>query len=893
MLTSGSLIAQQDNLWTTAKLDPSDLEVQQGLELKKNYRAFELEFGDFKSKLFAKERVSDENQQSEMKVSFPMANGELVSFLLYKNSVMHPNLAKKFPNNRSFAGSAENDPSLKINLSVNILGLHAMIIDRAGKVQYIDPLKVKGQGVNRFYQVYKREDIKPEKQGINCQVEAVELVLNKQGTALKSFDKKLRTYRLAMAVTGEYSQYHLEANDALDKNREEQKEIIMATIETAITRINYLYEKDLAVHLELVENNDTLIFFNDNNPYTQYNIPNMLNQNQAICDRLIGTDNYDIGHVMGTMEGGMAKYQALCAKLTKAQGASGDGDHPTEDSFYFDMVAHEIGHQFGARHTFNGDDGECAGNRHEAKSVEPGSGTTIMGYAGSCGRDQNVLLRSDLYFHSVSIEEILGYISDAGQSCASLTSLTDNLHSPTADAGTDFTIPKGTAFKLEGEGQDADGDPLSYCWEQIDNEIGRVPPTEKDKIGTLYRSYPPVESNTRYLPALKELRNGNISTKWEVTPAVGRELNFSLTVRDNNDEAGQVAIDHLKVNVSDVAGPFLVTSQNTAGLVLEQNSDQLVRWDVAGTTANGVDASKVNILLSTDGGLNFDTLLKSDTDNDGSETVRIPFYKAGSCYIMVEAVDNYFFALNQQPFSIKENNNSCNYTASTDVPVMIPDNDLQGIESTINFEKDLNVEDLSITVDIEHPFVWDINLEIESPEGTRILLMKKACFEYADNIQVVFSDQGEAIRCSYTVPGIGGEIMASELLSSFSGESTKGQWTLKVVDAVNDDIGRLVSWGMTVCAYDEVLASKAHLLKGFRVYPNPAENSFQISFDLKSDAVEIQLVDALGRTVIQRNYRSNSLKFKERISTEYLNGGIYFLKVINGGFSAMEKVVIK
>lgn len=892
MLMSGSLIAQQDNLWSTARIDPSDLEVQQGFELKKNYRAFELEFGDFKSKLFAKERVSDGNQQSEIKVSFPMANGELVSFLLHDNSVMHPNLAKKFPNNRSFSGSAVNDPSLKINLSVNILGLHAMIIDRTRKVQYIDPLKVKGQGVNRVYQVYKREDIKAEKQGISCQVEAVEIVLNKQGTVLKSFDKKLRTYRLAMAVTGEYSQYHLEANDALDKNREEQKEIIMATIETAITRINYLYEKDLAVHLELVENNDTLIFFNDNNPYTEYDISNMLNQNQAICDRLIGTDNYDIGHVMGTMGIGQG-IPAVCNRSTKAQGASGGGDHPTEDSFYFDMVAHEIGHQFGANHSFNGNSGGCEGRRNNATAMEPGSGTTIMGYAGSCEEYQNVQLRSDLYFHTVSIEEIWTHISGAGQICAKTTPLTDNLHSPTADAGADFTIPKGTPFKLVGGGKDADGDPLTYCWEQIDNEIGRVPPTEKDKIGTLYRSYPPVESNTRYLPALKELRNGNISTKWEVTPAVGRELNFSLTVRDNNDEAGQVAIDHLKVNVSDVAGPFLVTSQNTAGLVLEQNSDQLVRWDVAGTTTNGVDASKVNILLSTDGGLNFDTLLKSDTDNDGSETVRIPFYTAGSCYIMVEAVDNYFFALNQQPFSIKENNNSCNYTASTDVPVMIPDNDLQGIQSTINFEKDLNVEDLSITVDIEHPFVWDINLEIESPEGTRILLMKKTCFESADNIQVVFSDQGEAIRCRYTVPGIRGEIMASELLSSFSGESTKGQWTLKVVDAGNGDIGRLVSWGMTVCAYDEVLASKAHLLKGFRVYPNPAENSFQISFDLKSDAVEIQLVDALGRTVIQRNYQSNSLKFEERINTEYLNGGIYFLKVINGGFSAMEKVVIK
>ncbi|MEL4454873.1 reprolysin-like metallopeptidase [Lutimonas vermicola] len=890
---SGSLMAQDRDLWTKTTMSLSELEVQKDFEVKKEYQAFELKLGSLKNKLYSGLEDQSSSLKSETQVQFPLKSGELVSFWVHETAVMHPALAEKFPNNKSYSGRGVDDPSLKINFSINELGLHAMITDYQGKVQYIDPLKLQNQANNKFYQVYKRGDITGVKQGFNCEIQQVESALNKGMATLKSYDSKLRTYRLAMAVTGEYTQYHIEAENAQDKTRQEQIEIVMASITTAMTRINYLFEKDLAVRLQLVENNHLLIFFNDNSPYTEDNISNMLNQNQNICNQIIGSGGYDIGHVMGTMEeGGRAKNPSVCVTSVKAQGASGTV-HPTGDAFYFDYVAHELGHQFGANHTFNGDSLDCGGiNRNDPTAVEPGSGSTIMAYAGLCA-PQNVQLRSDLYFHSISIQEIWNHISGVGESCAQMTELKDNIHAPTADAGADFIIPKGTAFKLVGEGQDADGDPLSYCWEQIDNQINRVPPTENDRIGALYRSYPPEQSNTRYLPALKELRNGALSTTWEVTPTVARELNFSVTVRDNNPEGGQVAIDQLKVSVSDAAGPFVVTSQNTAGLIWEQNSDQLVAWDVAGTDANGVDVSKVNILLSTDGGLTFPTTLVADTDNDGSESIKVPYFTAGSCYLMVEAVDNFFFALNQKPFSIGEDNRFCEYTASSDVPMMIPDNDLQGIVSTLDIEADLNIEEISITVDIEHPFIWDLSLEIESPQGTKILLIKEACFGYGDNIQAVFSDAGEGIRCSSSAPGISGLIKASELLSSFAGESTLGPWKLKLIDSGPADIGHLVNWGMRVCSYEEVLSAKEFNLKGFNLYPNPADESFQLSFDLISDRVDVLLYDALGRIVLQKSYQSNSLKFKERIQTAQLKAGLYFLKVVNGDGFVMERVLVR
>ncbi len=428
-LMSGQAMAQDRGLWTKATMQLSAIEAQKDFEVKKEFDVFELELGNLKNRLLSGLENQGDLQKSETQVQFPLDNGDLASFWVHETAVMHPELAKKFPNNKSYSGYGVDNPAYKINFSINILGLQAMIIDPKGKVQYIEPLKLKNQDIKKYYQVYRRGDIISEKQGFSCEVEQIEQSLNKGLTSLKSYDRKLRTYRLAMAATGEYTQYHIEAENAENKSRQEQTAIVMASISTAITRINYLFEKDLAVRLQLIENNEQLIFFNDNSPYTEDNISNMLTQNQNVCDQIIGSEGYDIGHVMGTMDkGGRAKNPSVCVESVKAQGASG-AVHPTGDAFYFDYVAHELGHQFGANHTFNGYSLDCGGNRVEATAVEPGSGSTIMAYAGLCA-PQNVQLRSDLYFHSVSIQEIWNHISGAGESCAEMTELKDNLYTP-------------------------------------------------------------------------------------------------------------------------------------------------------------------------------------------------------------------------------------------------------------------------------------------------------------------------------------------------------------------------------------------------------------------------------------------------------------------------------
>ncbi|MGI9531626.1 reprolysin-like metallopeptidase [Lutimonas sp.] len=893
LLSSGSLIAQQHDVWRQTDLNFSEVRHENKYQDKKEYQAFELELEDLKNRLHAGLHILNDAKQSKMEVRFPY-KGRMVSFLVKESSVMHPDLAQKFPNNKSYSGRAVDNSSVKINFSVNALGLHAMIRDSSGKVYYIDPIRVKDQSNKRLYQLYNREDIVSPNKGFSCNIEQVEYSLQQGKTSVKNNDQKLRTYQLALAVTGEYSQFHIVDQNAEGASEAEQRTIVMSAMETALTRINALFLNDLAVQLQLTAGNEKLIYLDpDTDPYTNDQLGIMLNENQKNCDSTIGPENYDLGHVFSTYEeGGVTEAIGIvCRDGLKARAVTGSA-LPKGDRFYFDYVAHEFGHQFGAYHTFNGDLGYCDGSTNRTSSMEPGSGSTIMGYAGLCA-EQNVQLQSDLYFHSVSIKEIGYFVSGAGESCAKVTALEDNRTAPSAAAGDDFTIPIGTAFKLVGKGEDADNDLLSYCWEQIDNLIGRVPPTGKDKIGTLYRSYPPVESETRYLPALKEMKNGLLSTRWEVTPEVSRELNFSLTVRDNNTEAGQVAMDELKVTVTDAAGPFKVISHNTSNLVLKQNSDQLVEWDVAGTDANGLNVSRVNILLSTDGGLSFPTVLASETNNDGSELIRLPFFTAGTCYIMVEAVDNFFFALNKKAFSIGENNNFCDDQTSFDAPLLIPDNDLGGVISSLTIEEDMYIEDLTVSVEIEHSKVSDVTIELESPEGTKSALLIKACSGRRSDIKVEFSDRGEVLSCNSSSPEISGVIKPVVPLTSFAGENARGKWKLKVVDSTINEVGSLLSWGITICSYDEVLAAKDFKLKGFNLYPNPTDDSFELSFDLKAAQVELILYDALGRSVLQKSFESNALRFRERIHTSHLKAGLYFLKIVHGKDVVMKRVLIK
>lgn len=372
----------------------------------------------------------------------------------------------------------------------------------------------------------------------------------------------------------------------------------------------------------------------------------MLDETQSTIASIIGNNNYDIGHLFITGLGGVAWQGGVCDNRYKALGLSGL-NRPEGPNFDMDIVAHEIGHQFGADHSFSGDLGTCFGNTTAFASVEPGSGSTIMSYAGLC-EDQNVTTQVDAYFHSFNLEQISNFITSNGSSCAS--TISSNNDPPTANAGINYFIPKGTPFVLSGTSIDANSSTLSYTWEQMDIGDNIQPPLSSATTGPVFRSLPPSLDPVRYFPNLKDLSE-NRTPKWEAIPAVGRNLNFRFTVRDNDPAGGCTAEDNIRLRVDGAAGPFRVVEQNfdkwTAGTM------QTIEWEVAGTNNGNISAEAVDILLSVDGGLTYPILVAKNILNIGSASILVPNNITTSARIMIKGHQHIFFDINNQDFEIE------------------------------------------------------------------------------------------------------------------------------------------------------------------------------------------------------------------------------------------------
>jgi hypothetical protein len=632
-----TIIFSQSKHWKLADIEKSNFSTD-ALKYRKsiptNFKVYELDVQKFKNEIL----VAKINESTI--IELPTLDG-IKRFSFKEASSLSKGLALKFPVIKSYVAQGIDDPSATARFSFGTDGFHGVIFYTDKPSFYIDPYT---KNYNSYIS-YSRSSLPQRDHDFSCEVDeqldAKKMVVSSQRNA---DDGLLRIFRLALVCSGEYAQFHLNdqgiASDASDADK---KAAVLSAMNTSMTRINGVYERDLGVRMEIVDNNDQVIFLDAaTDAITDGNAGTMISQVQTICDNTIGTANYDIGHIFSIGGSGLAGLGVVCVSGNKARGVTGIVT-PMGDPYDIDYVSHEMGHQFGANHTQNN---PC--NRNNSTAVEPGSASTIMGYAGICQPD--VQNNSDDHFHSVSITEMWNKIQTSA-SCA-VTISTGN-SAPVIVESEDYSIPKSTPFVLRGNASDVNSNNvLSYNWEQTDTEVAPMPPTSISTSGPAFRSNSSISSPNRYMPALPTVIAGSISSTWEVVPSVAREMNFSLVVRDNATGGGNSARDDMKVTTVDIT-PFTVDgpSTNEEWLV---GSNQTLNWVVGATDQAPVNTQNVTILLSTDGGVTFPITLAANTPNDGSEAFVVPNNTTSSARIMIAAVDNIFYNVNSTNFTISE-----------------------------------------------------------------------------------------------------------------------------------------------------------------------------------------------------------------------------------------------
>jgi hypothetical protein len=578
-------------------------------------------------------------KRENYQVTLPMPDGTLQRFRVWDSPIMEAPLAAEYPDVHTYVGQGVEDPTATVRFDRTPLGFHAMIIS-AGQTVYVDPYAA---GDIQNYISYDKRGLRRDSATMPCLVDDAMQALDRDGGLVRggddsrvsafSFGGTLRTYRLAQACTGEYA-------TAVCTNNGVAVTVAntMSQITTTINRVTGIYERELSVRLVLVANTSSLVYTNaSTDPYTNTNASSLLSQNTTTCNSVIGSANFDIGHVFSTGGGGLAGLGVVCG-TRKAEGETGNSD-PRGDGFDVDYVAHEMGHQFGGNHTFIGTLGSCSGNGNASTAYELGSGSTIQAYAGICST-QDLQPHSDDYFHTVSLNEMSAYITGGG-ACSSNAANGNTI--PTLPALTSYTnVPVSTTFTLTAPtATDPNGDTLTYAWEDYNT-------------GTACRFRPkaPTTSPSRTFGNVANPTSGNIA--WETLPTAASTKTFRCTVRDNR--AGGGAYTSSSMTVAFVAGAFSVSAPNTA-VSWAGNSSQTVTW-----TKGGSVSPNVAIELSTNGGSTWSTVLAS-TANDGSEAITVPNTPSTTCRIRVRSTSNVYFDDSNVNFTITAGT-GCTYSIS-------------------------------------------------------------------------------------------------------------------------------------------------------------------------------------------------------------------------------------
>lgn len=672
---------------------------------------------------------------SRQPITIPLIDNKYVELTLHPCSNFSPELAAKYPGILSYCGQVAGTT---VSIDVYNNKIQVFLLTN-GKASFIEPdihtsnLYHLSSGISTSTDSFEK---------FNCQNQDPAIDPTQLNPAnfrsIPQLKTSLRTYRLALAVTGEFARTHGST-----------KEAVIAAVNAHLSRINTVYRIEHGIQFQLVPNNDTLIFMDpDTDPYANGNVNSMLEQNPKTLNERIGLNNYDIGHVFGTNAGGVALLNSACNAL-KGAGVSCTFGIFSGLQFYL-IPCHEIGHQFSATHIFNFCDND---NETSSSAYEPGSGSTIMSYAGASNCGANYVQGiSDPYFHVFSLQQVKTYSRNGvGALCGTDKVSTNEEPVSMISQPALTTIPISTPFELTGAAIDDTPLNLSYTWEEMD--LGQKSPLGAP-MGTapLFRSIPPDSMTTRVFPRLSSVLN-NLKSITEVLPTITRPLNFRFTVRDNDPTGGGVHWSELAIQSTSQSGPFKVNSFNITDTVFRSGLEY-ISWQVANTETAPVNTKLVNIYLSDEGGLHYPVLLKSQTPNDGGEWVKFPDYAINKARIKIKGHQNVFFDLNDADLTILPTLNSKIQLA------VYPDQQTLcagttgffKIQSGLSLSTDSlklsiqNTSDGLIQIQPSRPFIRSndsltiqLGVDLNAPPGRYDLVLKSISSDFKDTLEISFS----------------------------------------------------------------------------------------------------------------------------------------------------------
>lgn len=872
-----------------------------------DFTLIQLNLASLKQVLYTATDRFAENKSAAI-ISIPNPDGKLERFSVYEASNFDSELQSQFPDIRSYVGQGIDDKYAILRMSIDPRGIQTMVFRADKGSEFMEPYSQDGT----VYAVYNSSRSKG-KLPFTCSTPE-QTLLNDLATpevTSRSSTGSLLTFRLALSCNGEYANYFGASNAT-------QSGLVLAQFNATMTRVNGVFEKDFAIHMNIVAQTTNVIYYNPaTDPYTTLANWNTQLQ-QALNTTLTGPATslavnnaaYDVGHMFGSTGGGgnagcigcvCVNGVASGAGATKGRGITSPADGvPSGDTFDIDYVAHELGHQFGANHTFS--------HASEGSGVnkEVGGGVTIMGYAGITS--YNTHMNSIDIFHSASIAQVQANM--AGKTCPTVTAISHS--APVVNAGVNYTIPISTPFVLTGSATDAGGTSLmTYAWEQNDdagaNTDAASAASATKTTGPNFACYPDSTSPLRYFPALSSTMNGSTTTAGvditsEALSSVARTLNFRLTARDNVAGQGQTGFDDMVVTVDATKGPLTVTSQNTAGIVYPTSSTQTVTWAVNNTNTSPGGAN-VDILITTDNGVTWTTLL-SNTPNDGSQVVTMPATGAPYCRLMVKANGNIFFNVNSRNFAVG------NYTyqtqnVCTDYPFTLnsaitesSDTSYPGLALPIS--DSYTITDANFYANVTHPNIGQFNLLIRAPWqatlNTAIWYNNIACAGV--NMDKWFDTSGSPVNCA-TINGAPSFTPFSVTnINGYNGNNSAGSWLIYFKDVVVDSnvaSASFNSFTIQLCRSElvPVLSSESFGINDLVLYPNPNNGNFNIQFtSTTGNEIKVNIHDLRGRSIYSKSYNNTGL-FNESLELSNVQSGIYLVTIEDGANKEVKKIIIE